>query len=643
MYTVFRADGRSGTRTRRRGPGAYLRPEINDNAAANRDRAMDAGLLVPNEPGNRGLMMVLRLLFGLFVLAIVATIPPVPAARAEGCHFVFGFATLHDLIPEIVGQCLEDEQHNPTNGDGLQATTLGLLVWRKADNFTAFTDGFRTWINGPSGVQERLNSQRFTWEENPQDLLVVPIAPPGERCHTAGLSLRTQGAIGDDWTRAAMFVFTNRLAVPCTLQGYAAIRLLDAQGNPIPTQVTPGEAYPVPDPGPSLVRLPPGGSATFGLTWEENPPILPSCPRASQLAVIPPGESVPIPVPIQVAPCQGGTLRATAIQTASPGMAWVQQHPATVPSVRYDASLADDPASGTVVLFGGCCEGLTSAVGNCCNRNLTLLGDTWTWDGSAWTKQSPLTSPPPRSGAAMVYDAATHTVVLFGGNGAGGTLNDTWIWDGRAWSERQPAARPPGRAYTGMVDDSKHREVVLFGGAACCSANRGSIELNDTWVWDGATWTQRHPATAPAERANFVMAYDSTRQQTILLGGLIQGGSASSMDTWAWDGAEWHPLDPTTVPQSRVFSVLADDPALRRLVLFGGYWGVGRMNDTWTWDGGTWVQVPLGTTPPARGYAAMAFDSTHQKIVLFGGAGTDCNVLCGPLDDTWTLDVVTTP
>jgi hypothetical protein len=67
------------------------------------------------------------------------------------------------------------------------------------------------------------------------------------------------------------------------------------------------------------------------------------------------------------------------------------------------------------------------------------------------------------------------------------------------------------------------------------------------------------------------------------------------------------------------------------------------MNDTWTWDGGTWVQVPLGTTPPARGYAAMAFDSTHQKIVLFGGAGTDCNVLCGPLDDTWTLDVVTTP
>jgi hypothetical protein len=27
----------------------------------------------------------------------------------------------------------------------------GLLVWRKADNFTAFSVGYRTWVGGPSG------------------------------------------------------------------------------------------------------------------------------------------------------------------------------------------------------------------------------------------------------------------------------------------------------------------------------------------------------------------------------------------------------------------------------------------------------------------------------------------------------------
>ena len=66
-----------------------------------------------------------------------------------------------------MGQCREDEHHNPTNGDGLQATTNGLLVWRKADNFTAFTDGYRTWVQGPFGLQERLNTARFAWEQSP--------------------------------------------------------------------------------------------------------------------------------------------------------------------------------------------------------------------------------------------------------------------------------------------------------------------------------------------------------------------------------------------------------------------------------------------------------------------------------------------
>ncbi len=48
--------------------------------------------------------------------------------------------------------------------DGTQKTTGGLLVWRKADNHTAFTNGHETWINGPNGLQRRLNSERFPWE-----------------------------------------------------------------------------------------------------------------------------------------------------------------------------------------------------------------------------------------------------------------------------------------------------------------------------------------------------------------------------------------------------------------------------------------------------------------------------------------------
>jgi len=117
--------------------------------------------------------VVLLVIMGLF-LARVA-----PSAHAESCQFVLGFATLEDIIPQQVGQCMENEQHNPETGNGLQRTTDGLLVWRKADNITAFTDGYRTWVDGPHGLEERLNTQRFAWEANPAGFPVIPDASVG--------------------------------------------------------------------------------------------------------------------------------------------------------------------------------------------------------------------------------------------------------------------------------------------------------------------------------------------------------------------------------------------------------------------------------------------------------------------------------
>jgi hypothetical protein len=97
--------------------------------------------------------------------------------------------------------------------------------------------------------------------------------------------------------------------------------------------------------------------------------------------------------------------------------AWTKQAPATYPAPREDASMAYDAATRTVVMFGG--DGT--------NRP---LNGTWTWDGTTWTKQAPATSPSARSDASMAYDAATRTVVLFGGHNRNGMLGDTWTWGG---------------------------------------------------------------------------------------------------------------------------------------------------------------------------------------------------------------------
>ncbi|HEY8743768.1 MAG TPA: hypothetical protein VIU62_11750 [Chloroflexota bacterium] len=99
------------------------------------------------------------------ILVLLALTMPWSAGRVGAdCTFQLGFATLQQLIPSQVGACLADEGYNPANGDGLQQTSGGLLVWHQADNWTAFTDGYRTWINGPNGLVDRLNNERFPWE-----------------------------------------------------------------------------------------------------------------------------------------------------------------------------------------------------------------------------------------------------------------------------------------------------------------------------------------------------------------------------------------------------------------------------------------------------------------------------------------------
>jgi len=98
-------------------------------------------------------------------------------AQAPACDYKLGFKLIADQMPTELGGCLENEHYNPVNGDSLQRTANGLLVWRKIDNFTAFTDGYHTWVNGPFGLQERLNTERFDWEAVPPPAPAAPPAP----------------------------------------------------------------------------------------------------------------------------------------------------------------------------------------------------------------------------------------------------------------------------------------------------------------------------------------------------------------------------------------------------------------------------------------------------------------------------------
>ena len=121
--------------------------------------------------------LLLSLLLTLATLSMTAGL----ALAQAGPGFRNGFQTLAQLIPGVVGQPLEDERFLPDVGDSLQRTTTGLMVWRKADNHLAFTDGLTTWVLGPSGLQSRPNDSRFDWER-PDPLVTLPEGAVGLTC-----------------------------------------------------------------------------------------------------------------------------------------------------------------------------------------------------------------------------------------------------------------------------------------------------------------------------------------------------------------------------------------------------------------------------------------------------------------------------
>ena len=206
------------------------------------------------------------------LLLASALLLPFQAANAQAtCTFQLGFATLHEQIPAIVGDCTENVQYDGVTGDGLQTTTNGLLVWRKSDNFTAFTDGNQTWINGPFGLQTRLNAQRLFWEPNPGNLAIVPTPQAGNQCITAGTTLSVIGSDAGAGNLVATFGLTNRLNVPCTFFGFVGAELRDANDNPLPTTVLRNGRTFVNQAGPTLVTVPPGGSAQFLMHWTQIP------------------------------------------------------------------------------------------------------------------------------------------------------------------------------------------------------------------------------------------------------------------------------------------------------------------------------------------------------------------------------------
>ena len=249
-----------------------------------------------------------------------------------------------------------------------------------------------------------------------------------------------------------------------------------------------------------------------------------------------------------------------------------------------------------------------------------------------WQQITTTNSPQGRYTHGFAYDSGRQVAVLFGGDNTGySRLNDTWEYDGTDWQQADPVQSPAGRVNIdqALVYDSSRQRTVLFGGLG------GSEYLNDTWEYDGTTWLLVSPGASPAERDSHAMAFDSDREVTVMFGGY--GDSVPCLDdTWEYNGT-WQQVLTSQTPAGRFQHAMVYDEVRHVMVLFGGM-GTGNtiLGDTWEYDGATWRQITPLQSPPERHNHSMVYDRAHNVVILYGGDGNS-----GLLNDTWEFDGTT--
>lgn len=334
---------------------------------------------------------------------------------------------------------------------------------------------------------------------------------------------------------------------------------------------------------------------------------------------------------VGVTVCVGIGSPSAMAGTSTPRQSWLPLAPSSSPTGRAGSAMAYDAASRQLVLFGGITETGTHGFRN----------DTWIWSGETWTRLSPASSPSLRYGASLVYDAAMGELLLFGGYD-GSTesnvdLNDTWTWNGTDWTKLSPAKSPPGRVNASMAYDAASGKVLLYGGQGLHG------DSADTWTWNGVTWSELSPAKNPGAIGDAApMTYDPATRSVVLVAGAreIDGQESPAATyvaaTWTWTGSTWFELDPKQSPPARDYGTMTYDSQSGAVVLFGGEDVLAGpdvyLNDTWAWDGTIWRELAPPRSPAKRFGNVMAFDPSSATVVLFGGVDTD-----GFLGDTWVF------
>ncbi len=160
---------------------------------------------------------------------------------------------------------------------------------------------------------------------------------------------------------------------------------------------------------------------------------------------------------------------------------------------------------------------------------LTPNGATWAYDGVAW---SPLNAVGPTQPATLSFDPVLGRTVLFvaAGSVPGPLANETWLWDGSTWTTASPLTMPPPTELPAMCFDPSVGTTFLVRVV-------GNVAAPDAWRYDGVTWTRAAGSVPPLL---FPRIAGHPSLGVVLVGRVAAGSTTQAF--FRYDGATWQTL-----------------------------------------------------------------------------------------------------
>jgi hypothetical protein len=329
---------------------------------------------------------------------------------------------------------------------------------------------------------------------------------------------------------------------------------------------------------------------------------------------------------------------------------WTELRPSGSPPGRLYAASAFDADSDRLIVFGGVSSG-------------TYFGDVWvlsgatdigggaTWVGLPTTG----TAPAARSGASAAYDAAHNRLIVLGGANHSQNFADVWVLANAnglggpaTWSALTTTGEGPRQFGASSVYDAASNTLIVFGGAYGPDVSSDAWALSNANGLGGApTWSKAQAGSPPPARELAAAVLDSTAGTMILFGG-DNGGTARLQDRTLFDdiwtlspvastSRAFAPVAVKAPPTPRTGHSLAFDAATGRAILFAGATESILTDDVHilsTTGTRSWAIYATGKAPPPRFAHVAAYSPKTNRLVVFGGETYDSV----KLTDTWVLD-----